>query len=39
MQFPMNALSTSTAPAGVEGFRRTFNTIGITTTHVAVRGT
>ena len=39
MQFPMNALSASNAPIGAEGFCRTFNTIGITTTHAAVRGT
>jgi hypothetical protein len=39
MQFPMNDLSASNAPIGAEGFCRTFNTIGITTTHAAVRGT
>ena len=39
MLFPMNALSFSPAPMGGEGTFRTFNTIGINTTHTAVRGT
>jgi hypothetical protein len=39
MLFPMNAMSSSTAPIGDKGLCRTFGTIGITTTHAAVRGT
>ena len=39
MLFPMNVLSLSLAPMGGEGTFRTFNTIGINTTHTSVRGT
>jgi len=39
MLVPMNAMSSSTAPTGAGRFCRTFNTIGINTTHAAVRGT
>jgi hypothetical protein len=39
MLVPMNAMSSSTAFLGAEGFCRTFITIGINTTHAAVRGT
>ena len=39
MLFPMNAVSFSIAPMGGEGIFRAFNTIGINTTHTAVRGT
>ena len=39
MLFPMNAMSFSTALTGGEGSFRTFGTIGINTTHTAVRGT
>jgi hypothetical protein len=39
MSFPMNATSPSIALIGDEGLYRTFGTIGITTTHAAVRGT
>jgi hypothetical protein len=39
MLFPMNVLSLSIAPRGDEGTFRAFNTIGINTTHTAVRGT
>ncbi len=39
MLFSMNPMSSSTVPIGAEGFCRTFNTIGINTTHAAVRGT
>jgi hypothetical protein len=39
MSFLLNAMSSSAASMGDEGFRRTVNTIGINTTHAAVRGT
>jgi hypothetical protein len=39
MLFPMNAMSFLTAPAGGEGMFRAFITIGINTTHAAMRGT
>ncbi len=39
MSFPVNAMSPSTALIGDEGLCRTFGTIGINTTHAAVRGT
>jgi len=39
MLFPMKAMALSIAPAGDEGMFRAFITIGINTTHTAVRGT
>ena len=39
MLFPMNAMSSLTAPTGGEGIFHAFITIGINTTHAAVRGT
>jgi hypothetical protein len=39
MLFPMNLLPGSTASRGVEGSSAFIGTIGITTTHTAVRGT
>jgi hypothetical protein len=39
MSFAMNPMPFSIVPLGGEACLRTFNTIGITTTHVAVRGT
>jgi len=39
MLFPVNALASSIARTGDEGTFRAFNTIGINTTHTAVRGT
>jgi hypothetical protein len=39
MLFPMNAQALSIVPTGDEGTFRAFNTIGINTTHTAVRGT
>jgi hypothetical protein len=39
MLFPLKALSLSIAPTGDEGSFPAFNTIGINTTHTAVRGT
>ena len=39
MLFPLKAMALSIAPTGDEGSFRAFNTIGINTTHTAVRGT
>jgi hypothetical protein len=39
MLLPVNVTTSPIAPLGAEGFCRTFNTIGISTTHAATRGT
>jgi len=39
MLFPMNVMALSIAPTGDGGMFRAFITIGINTTHTAVRGT